>query len=1141
VTGPLPQPSLGPRHHGTPAVQPRLGLRNQLEDATIAARGAHAHAGAPAAAPLGGLVIDRYPVQLGKVQPPLLPEETLRRDRLLDWLHVRVHSRLVLVVADAGYGKTTLLADFSRRTRVRCLWYRLDEGDRDWAVLLNHLVAAGREIDPSFAPGTESLLRELATGGGDFEMALNTFTAELRSWVTVPTALIMDDYHLVDGAPEVRETIRRLLARGADRFALVIATRRRPTLPLARLRALGEVAELGTDDLRFDQQETELLFRETYGQPLEPDVLAELARHTDGWAATLRLAHATMRGLGPSEIRRVVRDLSGHRGDLHDYLAEEVVGSLPVELQAFLQRCALLAVVTPPLAAAAGQVDEAEARAHMEALEAGGMLSRRGQGVAAARLFHPLVRDFLVHRLAEELGEAGLALVHLRIARAAEPLDWAVAAEHYAAAGRPADVARVLEAAMPTIFGSGAYAQAEEYAQALADGLRGPVHEVLRARHELLRGEVEIGTHRARAVLAAAPEGSSTRSLALNTLIVAGFLNLDFTEVTRHAEELRSATADQGLQAIAEAALATGAASLDGDIQRMADTLTKSAMTHRELGQRRYFGISMLNLSWALRAMAMPEGTADAGRAAIDALRTAWAGQELAAARINIAWAAAFRGDLETARTEIDAAISDAPSHGMAEALIEGADILSSYVDSDAALVLLRQAPRLSMSQRGLAAYRDLVTAECLTRTGEPSEALSLLGQIPTELATGYPGFQAKVALAKATAALCLEHSSWVELATRAARLGERQSARECAAAARMLLAAGASASNGEFVADISAMPAAATVAAEGLVSRLSAVGALASQLLVSEARRRPMRWLPALRRALDNGSPEVRLASALIVEEVGTINDVVRLRRAARELTGSLRHPNLGRSLARRVALPVFIEDQGRVTLRIGARSVEGTSLRRKALALLCFLLTQPSYCATRDRAMEVLWPDADPEQALNSLHQTTYFLRRVIEPEYAEDLSPGYVHHEGDLVWLDPGLIDSRSNRCAHQLRSLGSPPSVEAVEELALEYQARFALDFAYEDWASSYRDSLHARYLETMERTISDEMDAGRVDRAIRLAQRALDVDPDADQVEVALLRLYRATGAHAAAAEQYAHYATVMRDQLGVEPPPLEDL
>ncbi|HET8784498.1 MAG TPA: hypothetical protein VFM38_02600, partial [Candidatus Limnocylindrales bacterium] len=91
-----------------------------------------------------------YPIQVAKVQRPALRDETLERPRLLDWLRAKIHGRVVLVLADAGYGKTTLLADFARRSRMRTLWYRLDPDDRDWVTLLNHLVAAGREHDPAF-------------------------------------------------------------------------------------------------------------------------------------------------------------------------------------------------------------------------------------------------------------------------------------------------------------------------------------------------------------------------------------------------------------------------------------------------------------------------------------------------------------------------------------------------------------------------------------------------------------------------------------------------------------------------------------------------------------------------------------------------------------------------------------------------------------------------------------------------------------------------------------------------------------------------------------------------------------------------------------------------------------------------------
>ena len=108
-----------------------------------------------------------YPIQPAKVQRPTLRDETLARDRLLDWLAAKIHQRVILVLADAGYGKTTLLADFSRRTRLRTLWYRLDEDDRDWISFLSHLVAAGREHDATFAPTTGALAQRSGHGRAD--------------------------------------------------------------------------------------------------------------------------------------------------------------------------------------------------------------------------------------------------------------------------------------------------------------------------------------------------------------------------------------------------------------------------------------------------------------------------------------------------------------------------------------------------------------------------------------------------------------------------------------------------------------------------------------------------------------------------------------------------------------------------------------------------------------------------------------------------------------------------------------------------------------------------------------------------------------------------------------------------------------
>jgi DNA-binding SARP family transcriptional activator len=105
----------------------------------------------------------------------------------------------------------------------------------------------------------------------------------------------------------------------------------------------------------------------------------------------------------------------------------------------------------------------------------------------------------------------------------------------------------------------------------------------------------------------------------------------------------------------------------------------------------------------------------------------------------------------------------------------------------------------------------------------------------------------------------------------------------------------------------------------------------------------------------------------------------------------------------------------------------------------------------------------------------------------------------------------------------------------------YRGRFALDFAYEDWASSYRENLHAAVLARVEAAMVASSTSGNTDGAIRLAHSLLAIDPAADAIELALLRTYKSSERHAAAAEQYAHYAAFVRDELGAEPPSFDDV
>ncbi|HTG40629.1 MAG TPA: hypothetical protein VK697_03350 [Methylomirabilota bacterium] len=236
-----------------------------------------------------------FPIQPGKIQRPLLREETLARHRLLDWLDVKIHNRVMFVIAEAGYGKTTLLADFSRRTHLRTLWYRMDAEDRSWGTFLSYLIAAGREYEPDFAQRTAAMLRESEPGGPTRDEVVDMFLRELPAISEDGAAVILDDFHVADDVPDIRFIARELVARAPERLTVVFSSRRVPAIPVGRLRSHGELAEMRTMDLRFSEAETGELFRETYRHPLEGDVLADLTRRTEGWAASLHLVRAAVR------------------------------------------------------------------------------------------------------------------------------------------------------------------------------------------------------------------------------------------------------------------------------------------------------------------------------------------------------------------------------------------------------------------------------------------------------------------------------------------------------------------------------------------------------------------------------------------------------------------------------------------------------------------------------------------------------------------------------------------------------------------------------------------------------------------------------------------------------------------------------
>ena len=738
--------------------------------------------------------MSEFPLQAAKVQRPALRVETLQRDRLLNWLSSQAESKVVLVTAEAGYGKTTLLADFSRRTRRRVLWYRIDESDRSWISLVRYLIASGQEIEPEFGAATRGLLERFGAGEGPTrDEIVASLVQEFAAFGSGSGAvLILDDYHQVDDVPEVRAVLNELISHTPDRLTIVLAGRRLPSLALARLRSLGALAELRTDDLRFDLGESERLFRETYGRNLDQDLLADLTRRTDGWAACLQLVQAALRNRSPLAIREFVKSLSGATGDLHDYLAEEVVGDLNPATQLFLMRIALLQSVYPQLAAVAGETDDLEASRLVAEAERMGLLGRRSDTHGGGRRYHPLVQEFLEARLRRDFGDEEIVRLHRLIAHHAAGTDWRLAAHHFAAAGDIDDLHRLVAASVPSIMAGGDFAVAESFIDRLPDGDGWPIFDIVLSRMELARDRPDDAVRLAESAVAAQrSEGSSAMlDQALANLISVYYQAGRITEAISNGRELVVRGRSEPLVAIANAMIQLMEASVDGSLQVPLDQLRSMAEIHRLSGDLHYFGITEINIGEVKRAMGDLQGAKCAAEAAISALSASSASYEIGAARLLLARSLAHENDMNRALNEIDIALASSSELVREEARFEAASILVAYSDAEDGQRILEQVgPRESLPL-DLRDQFPATAASLEIRAGSYHEARRRLELIDLDEPHREVAFKARILTLKALAAALAFDPDAESLARLAADHADRQGAAGAGLQARIVAGA---------------------------------------------------------------------------------------------------------------------------------------------------------------------------------------------------------------------------------------------------------------------------------------------------------------------------------------------------------------
>jgi ATP/maltotriose-dependent transcriptional regulator MalT len=448
------------------------------------------------------------PLIATKLYVPKLRPGLVARPRLLERLRRGADRRLTLLSAPAGFGKTTLLAEWLGGTPGEdrsVAWLSLDPADNEPASFWTYVVTALQAAVPGVGTGALELIESspLPT-----DLMLTTLLNELAA-APGEIWLVLDDYHLLD-SHDVRDGMTLLLEHLPPHVHVVLSTRADPDLPLARWRVRGELVEIRAADLRFTSDETATYLNETTGLHLAAGDVEVLEERTEGWIAALQLAALSIQGR--EDVSSFIARFAGNDRYLVDYLVEEVLAHQPEPVREFLLHTAVLDRLTGPLCEAVTRRDDGS---HMlTTLQRANLFLVALDDQRQWYRYHHLFADVLRARLLAEQPDL-VPLLHQRASHWYEAHDSAEEAVRHALAARDFDhAAYLMELAVPAIRRNRQEAMLLGWLKALPDDTirRSPVLSVFFGYMLMVSGDLDAFEPRlddAERALAAGPDASA--------------------------------------------------------------------------------------------------------------------------------------------------------------------------------------------------------------------------------------------------------------------------------------------------------------------------------------------------------------------------------------------------------------------------------------------------------------------------------------------------------------------------------------------------------------------------------------------------------------------------------------------------------
>lgn len=343
-----------------------------------------------------------------KLVPPRLPVTLVSRPALLARLDESMATKLTLISAPAGYGKTTLAAQWLATRREPSAWVALDSGDDDPVRFWTYVITACQAFAPGFGKSALAALRTFHPPA--LEALLTPLINELAA-LPARGILTLEDYHVIT-SPKIHASVAFLLDHLPETLHLVVMTRSEPPIHLARLRAHNQVGEMNAADLQFSTEETHAFLEQILASAVQPETVALFDARTQGWAAGLRLMALALEGKRePLAFERLLASFSGGHRHVIEYLTAEVLAAQPEPLQEFLLQTSILSRLTASLCdAVTGRNDSDHVLAQLERAN----LFVLPLDDPAWYRYHPLFAEAMQLSARERFGEEGVLALYAR-------------------------------------------------------------------------------------------------------------------------------------------------------------------------------------------------------------------------------------------------------------------------------------------------------------------------------------------------------------------------------------------------------------------------------------------------------------------------------------------------------------------------------------------------------------------------------------------------------------------------------------------------------------------------------------------------------------------------------------------------------